>query len=183
MTMPTLRSAFVETPIGILQISASERGLVSLAFTDPHPSVSLPPQGEGRTGGGSNRSHPSADNSETSVEPVLEEAARQIKEYFSGARRDFADLPLAIAGSSFSQDVWEQVRRVPYGSTLTYGQIAASLRKEGAARAVGRAVGANPLCIIIPCHRILPSDGSLGGFAWGTERKKWLLELENISVR
>jgi methylated-DNA-[protein]-cysteine S-methyltransferase len=101
----------------------------------------------------------------------------QVEEYFAGKRRDFR-LELAPEGTEFQQSVWQALLRIPYGDTVSYGQLAKGLGKPGASRAVGSANGANPICLIIPCHRVIGADGSLSGFAFGPEIKRRLLELE-----
>jgi methylated-DNA-[protein]-cysteine S-methyltransferase len=113
---------------------------------------------------------------------VLAEAHRQLSEYFAGRRRVF-DLPLRPAGTEFQRRVWEVLATVPWGTTTTYGAIAARLRMPpGASRAVGAANGANPIAIVLPCHRVIGSNGRLTGYAGGLERKAGLLRLEGISV-
>ena len=109
--------------------------------------------------------------------PLLEEAEQQLNEYFCHLRTEF-DFPIAPAGTAFQQAVWEQLDQIPYGETRTYGQIAAALGKPGAARAVGAACRANPLWLVIPCHRVVGADGSLTGYAYGPEVKQALLEWE-----
>jgi len=109
--------------------------------------------------------------------PLLQEAEEQLNEYFAGLRREF-DLPLAPKGTPFQQAVWQQLLRIPYGEVRTYGQLAAALGKPGASRAVGSACHRNPLCILIPCHRVVGADGSLTGYAGGLDIKEYLLELE-----
>ena len=108
--------------------------------------------------------------------PLLQEAARQIEDYLAGKRRDF-DLPTAPRGSAFQRRVWQEMTRIPYGDVLTYGEMAN--QTGGVARAVGGACGANPIPIVIPCHRVVASDG-LGGFSGGRGRatKRRLLMLE-----
>jgi len=108
---------------------------------------------------------------------ALADVRTQVGEYFAGKRRDFA-LELAPEGTAFQQAVWKALLMIPYGDTVSYGQLAAGLGKPGASRAVGSANGANPICLIIPCHRVIASDGSLSGFAFGPEIKRALLELE-----
>ncbi len=111
--------------------------------------------------------------------PVLAQARDQLDEYFSGDRRSF-DLPLAPRGTDFQQRVWLRLREIPYGVTRSYGDVAAELGLEpGASRAVGLANGANPLSIVVPCHRVVGADGSLTGFGGGLERKRFLLDLES----
>ncbi|MBS0662133.1 MAG: methylated-DNA--[protein]-cysteine S-methyltransferase [Verrucomicrobia bacterium] len=110
--------------------------------------------------------------------PVRLAAVRhQVAEYFSGDRDAF-DLPLAPIGTAFQQSVWKALLEIPFGETRTYGELAAALRHEGAARAVGRANATNPICVFIPCHRVIGRDGSLTGYAFGEEIKRQLLEHE-----
>jgi methylated-DNA-[protein]-cysteine S-methyltransferase len=111
---------------------------------------------------------------------VLEQAAEQLDAYFAGDLRYFT-LPLAPAGTPFQQQVWRMLREIPYGSTTTYVALARQLGKPNAARAVGAANGSNPIAIVIPCHRLIGSGGSLVGYGGGLERKRWLLDLESRS--
>jgi len=109
---------------------------------------------------------------------VIEEAIRQLESYFAGKHRDF-DIPLRMVGTDFQKSVWEALMQVPYGATSTYLELAQSLGNENAVRAVASANGANAIAILIPCHRIIGSDGELVGYAGGLPAKKKLLELEN----
>jgi methylated-DNA-[protein]-cysteine S-methyltransferase len=109
--------------------------------------------------------------------PLLREALRQITAYLEGRLRCF-DLPLAPEGTPFMRRVWKRVLEVPYGTTASYGQIARAIGRPGAARAVGMANGANPIPILIPCHRIIGADGTLIGYGGGLSRKARLLEIE-----
>jgi O-6-methylguanine DNA methyltransferase len=102
---------------------------------------------------------------------------RQLEEYFAGERREF-DLTLAPEGTPFERSVWEELRRIPFGETRSYGEIARAIGRPNAFRAVGRANGANPIPIVVPCHRVIGSDGSLTGFGGGLEAKSRLLEIE-----
>ena len=111
--------------------------------------------------------------------PLLQEAEEQLNEYFAGVRREF-DLPLAAKGTPFQQAVWAQLRKIPYGEVRTYGQLAAALGNPKAGRAVGSACHRNPLCIVVPCHRVIGADGSLTGYAEGLDIKEYLLELERF---
>lgn len=114
--------------------------------------------------------------------PVLVAAREQLAAYFTGARETF-DLPLAPVGSAFRQQVWALLRDIPYGTTTTYGALAAALGRTGrAARAVGLANGANPLGVVVPCHRVVGADGRLTGYAGGIERKRALLALERSAL-
>ncbi|MGF6888690.1 methylated-DNA-[protein]-cysteine S-methyltransferase [Nocardia sp. GAS34] len=108
---------------------------------------------------------------------VLGEAVNQLLEYLLGQRRAF-DVPLSLAGDEFQRQVWREVSAIEFGTTITYGEIARRLGDRTLAFRVGQAVGANPLCIFIPCHRVVGSNGSLTGYAGGLGRKRALLELE-----
>ena len=108
-------------------------------------------------------------------------AATQLQEYFAGKRRIF-DLPIAPRGSAFQTDVLRATEHIPYGETRTYSQVAEIIERPGAARAVGTALGSNPIPIIIPCHRVVPSGGGLGGYAYGPDMKRFLLRLEGATV-
>jgi len=109
--------------------------------------------------------------------PVFRKAVAQLREYFAGARTDF-DLPLAPEGTPFQRDVWTAIGAVPFASTITYGELARRVGRPSAVRAAGAATGRNPLTIVIPCHRIVGSGGTLTGYAGGLERKRILLTLE-----
>jgi methylated-DNA-[protein]-cysteine S-methyltransferase len=108
---------------------------------------------------------------------TLDDAATQLEQYFKGARRCF-DLPMSMEGSAFQHQVWAQLRRIPFGTTVTYGQLAEQLGRRGAARAVGHANARNPIPVIVPCHRVIGSSGQLTGYGGGLVAKRHLLELE-----
>jgi methylated-DNA-[protein]-cysteine S-methyltransferase len=108
---------------------------------------------------------------------VLDRAAGQLREYFAGTRRSF-ELPLARAGTPFQCGVWAKLDAIPFGARRSYGDLAKELGNPGVSRAVGAANGKNPIAIIVPCHRVIGSDGSLTGYAGGEDRKRWLLEHE-----
>ncbi len=108
---------------------------------------------------------------------ALSKVRRELEEYFAGKRRAFT-VRLAAAGTPFQQEVWSALRKIPCGATASYGEIATALGRPGAARAVGRANGANPVCVIVPCHRVIGADGSLTGFAFGEKIKRQLLGIE-----
>ena len=110
--------------------------------------------------------------------PVIEEAQKELAEYFEGKRRTF-DLPLAFAGTDFQKSVWQALQKIGYGETVSYGELARRIGRPKAVRAVGVAVGENPFSIIVPCHRIVGADGSLTGYGGGFEAKKFLLGLES----
>lgn len=112
---------------------------------------------------------------------LLQLLCEELGQYFAGIRQSF-DLPFSLHSTPFNERVWQQVSAIPYGETRTYAQIAAKIDAPLAVRAVGRANGLNPLAIVIPCHRVLGSDGSLTGYGGGLERKKALLELEKSGL-
>jgi methylated-DNA-[protein]-cysteine S-methyltransferase len=110
-------------------------------------------------------------------EGAFEALQRQLEEYFAG-RRTTWDLELRPSGTPFQLAVWSALRDIPYGATVGYGELAAHIGRPSAARAVGAANGANPISIVIPCHRVIGADGSLTGYGWGVEQKAWLLAHE-----
>ncbi|MFC6635123.1 methylated-DNA--[protein]-cysteine S-methyltransferase [Microbulbifer taiwanensis] len=146
------------TRFGEVGIAAGEEGLVALEFHRERP---LPIEADWQR-----RSS-----------PLTDRAARQLQEYFSGERRDF-DLPLAPRGTEFQRRVWDALLRIPYGETRSYRQQAEALGNLKAIRAVARANGANRIAVVIPCHRVIGSDGSLTGYAGGLDMKARLLSLE-----
>lgn len=162
-----IRWSDVETPFGPTFLAASARGLVRLEWGVEDPEASVEELRESFPLWGVERDR-----------EALEEAAREIGEYFAGNRRAF-DLSVDLTGSTpFQRSVLEEVREVPYGATVTYGELAESLDRPGAGRAVGNALGQNPVPIVIPCHRVVRADGSVGGYTAGSGYKEQLLELE-----
>ena len=156
------RSVLVASPAGPLEVVEQGGALVAAHFVAP--ADGSPARGRGGSA-------------------VLVEAQRQFREYFVGTRREF-DLPVRPAGTDFQRRVWDVLATVPWGTTTTYGAIAARLGlSPGASRAVGAANGANPIAIVIPCHRVIGSDGRLTGYAGGLERKALLLHLEGVVAR
>lgn len=113
---------------------------------------------------------------------ALADVTAQLAEYLEGTRQTF-DVPLALRGTPFQRQVWDTLLAIPYGETVTYQEIALALGKPGGSQAVGGAVARNPVSIIVPCHRVLGSDGSLTGYMWGTHVKRWLLDHERRSSR
>lgn len=156
------RHAVVDTTLGDLTLVASEGALTGVYF--PHHWVTP----ERSVLGG---------QVPADTDPVLSSAATQLGEYLAGQRRSF-DLPTALRGDAFQQRVWALLEEIPYGGTLTYGEIAERLGDVALARTVGRAVGHNPLSIVVPCHRVVGKNGALTGYAGGLKRKRALLELE-----
>ena len=153
----TLSTTTVDTPIGPLQLVASETGLREVLFAGQAPSA-----GEPAADGGS---------------PVLDEAARQLREYFDGARTDFT-VPLDLAGTPFQITAWRALAEIPYGETVSYAEEARRLGRPRAVRAVGAANGRNPVPIVLPCHRVIGTNGSLTGFGGGLHVKRALLDHE-----
>lgn len=156
----------LESPIGPLRLVESGGRLTAIEFS-PFSAAAV----NGRPRGDRADDH-----------PVLAEASRQLSEYFAKQRRAF-DLPLAPEGTDFQRRVWARLVEIEWGETTSYGAIARALGLTNAAsRAVGAANGANPLPIVIPCHRVVGADGSLTGYAGGVERKQLLLELEQDAL-
>lgn len=121
----------------------------------------------------------------TGAEPptaLLGEVREQLNQYFAGARKRF-ELPLQFGGTAFQHGVWEALLDIPYGETRTYGQIAAAIGRPKAVRAVGHAIGSNPISILVPCHRVIGKDGSLTGFGGGLAIKELLLKGEGIPFK
>lgn len=168
MTEPSRRwRRIYRSPLGELTLVAGERGLNELTWPEA-------PRGSAPTDGPPIGGEPSA------VARVLDDTVSQLDEYFAGSRTEF-DLPLDPAGTPFQLQAWEALRRIPYGETRTYGEQARRIGSPSAVRAVGAANGRNPISIIVPCHRVVGSDGSLTGFGGGLEAKRFLLDLESPS--
>jgi methylated-DNA-[protein]-cysteine S-methyltransferase len=151
--------AYLDSPIGALLIAGDVQAVRCIRF---------PVQGEAV--------RPEAGWQPSARGPVAE-AIRQLREYFAGRRTTF-DLPLEAAGTPFQRAVWRALGDIPYGTTISYGELARRVGNPKASRAVGSANGANPLPIVIPCHRVIAGDGSLGGFGGGLPAKQSLLALE-----
>lgn len=160
-----MRYTHLQTPLGPLLAVARDGWLVSLEF-----------------GHGGRPPPPAPDWIESPADPVLAATRQQVDGYFAGRRRDF-DLPLQPAGTPFQLRAWEALRAIPYGHTISYAEQAAQLGQPTATRAVGAANGRNPIVIVIPCHRVVGSDGALTGFAAGLARKQELLRLEGALPR
>ena len=148
----------IETPIGPLRLVAAGGRLVELE---------LPPL---------DRQPPPAPTDEGDRQ-LLADATEQLEAYFAGRRMSF-DLPLDLEGTPFQQRVWRELCEIPYGETISYGELAIRIGKPGSARAVGLANGQNPIAVIVPCHRVIGSTGKLTGYGGGLERKAWLLDHE-----
>ncbi len=153
----------IESPVGPLLLAANERGLCYLSF-----------------GGSKHAVHPEADWTED-AKPFLE-AIRQLRAYFHGELKEF-DLPLAMEGTAFQLSVWQSLCAIPYGTTISYGELADRIGNPKAMRAVGLANGSNPIAIIVPCHRVIGSNGKLTGYGGGLPIKEKLLALESRQLR
>lgn len=129
----------------------------------------------------SHKAGPERGTTRRQEDDLLGRAREQLLAYFAGARFDF-DLPVAPQGTAFQQRVWKELQRIPFGSTLSYGELARRLGQATAARAVGAANGRNPLSIIVPCHRVIGADGTLTGYGGGLPRKQWLLRHEAATL-
>ncbi|MBZ8176349.1 methylated-DNA--[protein]-cysteine S-methyltransferase [Corynebacterium poyangense] len=123
---------------------------------------------------------PLTENDAAADHPILCQAATELEQYFAGQRRIF-EVPYRLRGTSFQKKVWSELEKIPFGTWISYGELARRIAQPRAARQVGQAVGANPLSIIVGCHRVLGVHQNLTGYAGGLERKRFLLDLENIS--
>ena len=148
---------FCSSPIGVLKIEATGKGICAIHFQKEkelsQAELSIPPH------------------------PLMQQAVRELGEYFNGDRRVFT-LPLAPQGTPFQHSVWEALQKIPYGTTCSYGEIAAAIGNPKASRAVGMANNRNPLPILIPCHRVIGADGRRVGYGGGLDIKRKLLALE-----
>ncbi len=151
--MSTVQRAFLKTPIGFLEVTGSENGIRSLYFLD----FRVKPQ---------------------HIPSCLKSCIIQLEEYFHGSRKKF-DLKLDLEGTPFQVKVWNELLTIQYGSTISYLELARRTGNVKAVRAVGGANGCNPVSILVPCHRVLGSNGKLIGYRGGLKRKKWLLEHEH----
>lgn len=158
--------AWIDSPVGPVWVATTEAGICAVGLGAGQPEDFFAWLSR-RIGPEPPREDPTA----------LAPALTQLREYFSRVRHEF-DLPLDVRGTAFQEAVWAEVIRIPYGATTTYGEIAQRIGRPGAARAVGAAVGANPLPILIPCHRVIGAGGSLTGYGGGLEVKAALLRLE-----
>lgn len=149
--------AFYQSPVGVIEVREANGYITSLSFSQ-ETITEL--------------------DTEEGVTPLLEEAIKQLEEYFSGSRKNF-NLPLKQEGTSFQQKAWSYLSTIPYGETVSYKEQAITVGSPKAYRAVGSANGKNKIAIIVPCHRVVSEENGLGGYAYGLEVKKYLLELES----
>ena len=152
--MPSKHVTYLKSPIGQIKITGDETSVNSILFVFNDTEME-----------------------EENINSVLAQCKKELSEYFTGKRKDF-DVPISQAGTEFQQRVWNELTKIPYGKTVSYNFIAESLGDKKSVRAVGTSNGKNQLSIIVPCHRVIGSDGSLTGYAGGLWRKKWLLNHE-----
>jgi len=148
---------YYQSEIGWLEVAGTEAGLTSVCFIEGKANTDYSKPGE--------------------VLPVVAQCVKQLDEYFQAKRKIF-ELALALEGTDFQKRVWAQLLEIPYGETVSYMDIARAIGNEKSIRAVGAANGANPIAIIVPCHRVIGSDGKLTGYGGGIWRKEWLLNHE-----
>lgn len=149
-----METAYIPSPLGITKIEGDEQGISSITVLDDEEELT------------------------TIIPEVLEDAVYQLQEYFEGKRESF-NLELNPQGTDFQKRVWDGLLQIPFGKRISYLELSKTLGDVKAIRAVAAANGKNPLWIVIPCHRVIGSDGSLTGYAGGLHRKKWLLDHEN----
>ena len=148
----------MDTPVGPVTVTATERAVAAVGFGAAGPVAGRP----------------------ENCRPCFRQAVEELREYFAGERREFT-LPLAPAGTPFQQQVWTALREIPYGATCSYGRIAGRIGRPKACRAVGMANNRNPIAIVVPCHRVVGASGALVGYAAGLEVKEKLLALESMN--
>ncbi len=147
----------ISTPVGSFYLLASEKGLRGLFTKDPK-----------------------VKSKSASILKLLKQGEAELQEYFSGKRQQFS-IKLDLVGTDFERKVWKALYRIPYGKTISYKDLALKIKNPKAFRAVGSANGRNPLCIIVPCHRVIAANGKLGGYSGGLMMKRKLLKLEGIT--
>ena len=148
--------ACYESPIGLIEVEAEACGVTAVRFVEKRRERTDQPR-------------------------VLREAVSQLAEYFESGRQEFT-VPLVLGGTEFQRKVWRRLTTIPFGRTASYLEIAQGLGRPGAVRAVGAANGRNPISIIVPCHRVIGSDGTLTGYGGGLWRKEWLLRHEGVNL-
>jgi methylated-DNA-[protein]-cysteine S-methyltransferase len=154
----SIEIAYYNSPLGVLKILADEKGIKEIEFAQEE--------------------FKSIQNSSSKI---IKDCIKQLDEYFRGKRKSF-ELKLNPEGTEFQKKVWKELLKIPYGTTLSYGEISRRIKNPKAVRSVGQAIGRNPISIVIPCHRVIGSDGSLTGSASGLWRKEWLLKHEEINL-
>ncbi|WP_019029331.1 methylated-DNA--[protein]-cysteine S-methyltransferase [Colwellia piezophila] len=158
---------YLDTPLGLFEFMATELGICQAIFCGDKAG------GDKRTG---------IEKSASKTNEITDLCKRQLTEYFNGTRQEFT-VPLDPQGTPFQQSVWDCLAKIPFGTVQSYGDIAKALNKPKASQAVGGANGRNPITLIVPCHRVIGSNGSLTGYAGGVARKLWLLKHEGVNVK
>lgn len=158
--MKNVSKLTIKTPIGLLEITAVGDAVIGVRSVKQEEKVI----------------------GDDSSMKMAQKAKDELEEYFAGKRKDF-DLPLRAEGTNFQKKVWEQLKKIPYGETRTYGEVAQMMGNPKASRAIGMANHNNPILILTPCHRVIGADGSLTGYAAGIEAKKYLLDFESSNKR
>jgi len=153
-----METAYVKSPLGITKITGDQNGISAISVLNDE--VEMSPE----------------------IPEILQEAVNQLQDYFEGKRSDFG-FKLNPSGTEFQQKVWQELLHIPFGKTMSYLDLSKKLGDVKAIRAVASANGKNPLWIVVPCHRVIGTDGSLTGYAGGLWRKKWLLEHENPTTQ
>ncbi len=162
--MDSIENFSIQSPVGRLTLLASSKGLCAVLWEKEKLNRVNIPLGR-----------------KNSNNPFIKMASEQLSEYFAGSRMKFS-VPLDVVGTDFQKNVWKNLQKVPYAKTVSYKDIAISMKKPTASRAVGMANGKNPLSIIVPCHRVVASSGELTGYAGGLKNKKILLDLESKTL-
>lgn len=153
-----MQTAYIKSPLGITEIIGDENGIAVISVLDSEKEISA------------------------EIPEALKEAVAELQDYFAGSRNDFT-FKLNPKGTDFQQKVWRELLNIPFGKTMSYLDLSKKLGDVKAIRAVASANGKNPLWIVVPCHRVIGTDGSLTGYAGGLWRKKWLLEHENPTTQ
>lgn len=154
-----LYESLYKSPIGTLKLVASGKGLVAITHENKFESVTQ----------------------ECSNNKIIQQTKKQLDEYFAGKRQDFS-VTLDLQGTGFQKQVWQALMHIPYGKTISYGELAKGINNPKAVRAVGGANNKNPVSVIVPCHRVIGANGKLVGYAGGLNKKEYLLSLENKGV-
>lgn len=182
---PAVEEAAVETPLGDVWLRVEHGALREMIFIDEH-GRKQPPDLNGAVklrakatirGGNGNTSAASREPLDA-ASPALAKIAGAVERYFAGDVDALDDIPIEAEGTEFQRAVWDAIREIPAGRTASYQEIARTVGRPAAVRAVGTATGRNPVSIVVPCHRVIRSDGSLGGYGGGLHRKEWFLEHE-----
>ena len=164
---PRSEEATVETPLGPVWLRVEDGVLCELIFIDAHRRPEAPGPAAGAAAGSAG----------------VQRIARAVERYFAGDLDALDAIPVTTRGTDFQQAVWDAIRAIPPGETVSYQEIAGAIGKPAAARAVGQATGRNPVSIVVPCHRVISADGSLGGYGGRLDRKEWFLDHERKHKR